>query len=62
MKNHWVVHMKDGRDLIFDKKAGYVCTLEGTDILAIITELGGETLAIIPPENVLWIERVIEEE
>lgn len=61
MKSYYAVHMQSGRTFTFDKKGRYVTTLTNTNLIVIRTEPQGETLAIFPPENVLWIESVHEE-
>lgn len=59
--SYWVVHMKDGQDLRFDKKARYVDTLNGcSNCLAMMESKYGKPLAIIPTENIRWIESVEE--
>ena len=60
--SYWVVHMKDGQDLRFDKRAHYVDTLNGSNCVAMMESKYGKPLAIIPAENIRWIESVEEKE
>lgn len=62
MEGHWIVHMKNNIDLNLDKKVTYVTTLDGTDLLvAFMTHEYGTTKAIVPVENIDWVEFVEEE-
>lgn len=61
IKTYWVVYMKDGQTFTFDKKGGYLETFE-TNMICIMTKKNEKSIAIIPTENISWIEYVEEEE
>lgn len=52
----WVVYLKDGQRLSFDKKARWLRNDEG--IVWVKTSSVGDFLAAIPLNNILWIESV----
>ena len=52
----WVVYLKDGRCLSFDKKAHWIQNDGG--IVWVKTSSVGNFLAAIPLNNILWIESV----
>ena len=61
IKTYWVVYMKDGQTFTFDKKGGYLEKF-GTNMICIMTKKNEKNLAVIPTENISWIECVEEEE
>lgn len=61
MIEYWIAHMKNGQDLNFNKEAGYISTLDNTTIVTFMTDQFGNCIAAIPPENILWIEKVRED-
>lgn len=60
MKSYWRVHMMNGRDISFDGKAHYIDSKDG--VMYFMTNKYGTVLAAIPIINILWIERIEEEE
>ena len=59
-KRYWVVYMKDGQVLDLDRKAGYLELYnEGKDFL-FKTKANGQSLAIIPIDNILWTKLIDE--
>ena len=60
--NYWRVHMKSGMTLDFDKRARYVDTLNGTNCVAMMSSKHGCVLAMIPTDNIYWIEAIEEDD
>lgn len=61
MKSHWVIHMKIGNDLHFNQRCGYI-QLMSEGVIYAMTEKRGDLLAIIPIDNILWIEYIEEDD
>ena len=61
IKTYQVVYMKDGQTFTFDKKGGYLETF-GSNMICIMTKKNEKNIAVIPTENISWIEYVEEEE
>lgn len=61
MKSHWCVHMKNGDLLCFNCQSGYIHTENGL-VYFMDTEFVRNIFAVIPIENILWIESVENKE
>lgn len=60
-RRYWVVHLKDGSTFDFDKKSGYLESFAGDSTLLFRAEERGRSIAIIPVDNILWVEFVVED-
>lgn len=59
--SHFVAHLKNKRVLNFNKQCKFIQTFGATtDILMFMTDENGQSLAMIPSNNILWIEAVRE--
>ena len=61
MKSHWCAHMKNGRDMSFNRQCRYIDSMDGV-MYFMDDQIHQNNFAVIPIDNILWIESVEEEE